>query len=202
MSTGVFWFYAYGIFMAFFVGFFVFSGIRTNYFLNDDLPAHIAVIKELDDVGASFGNPFLADTGLPDLHTGPYHLAVYIIEKIFHPDFVNFNLNPRVEQIISSFLILGFISIVIFLRAYVLLLKNIADSKVFIFLGTGIFLLTSDLPLLRWAGNVSLHGISYQFYYPEIVIFFHLSPQIKISEIKLNSLLKFIKELFFYSQQS
>jgi hypothetical protein len=145
----------------------VFYGIRTNYFLNDDLPAHVAVVKELDNYYHNYANPFLFEIGLPDFHLGPYHLIVYAVDKVFSPHLITYGLDRGIEAIISSYLIVGFLNVILFLFAYLSLLRKITLDKVFIILGFIFYILTPDLPLLRWAGNTSLHGISYQFYYPQ-----------------------------------
>lgn len=54
-----------------------------------------------------------------------------------------------------------------FLLSFIALLKNVSTKKSFFVYAFVFLFLVADIPLIRWAGNISLHGLTYQFYFPQ-----------------------------------
>jgi hypothetical protein len=148
----------------------VFYSLKTNYYLNDDLPGHVAVVKEFTKYpGTDYKNPFIANTGRPDLHAGPYYFMVFIIYKIvsIKSNISLYGLDTTTSTVLVSFILVGIFNVIFFLSSFYILCKTISRNLIFIIAALIALLLIPDIPLIRWAGNISLHGITYQFYYPQ-----------------------------------
>lgn len=144
---------------------FPYYGIMNNYALSDDLPVYIASIEELSDFSKKPGNPYFT-TGKPDLHYGPYFFLVTIL-TIFPSNSGLDILDENSGHILKWIYSMGFVNSLFLFFSFLVFLKNYSKSYEIGIIGSFLLLFMYEFPLIRWAGNISSHGLMFSFYYSQ-----------------------------------
>ena len=149
---------------------FLFS-VNNRYILSEDLPNLIANAKALDDFSSPAKSPFF-ENGEPDFHA-TYTTAIISLLGKWDITFISIKdkfyfLNSESLELLLNYIFFGIFSIILFiLSAYIFAAKYFNNfKKAILFLIILIFIV--EVPLVRWSGIFSLHGISFGAFYSQL----------------------------------
>ncbi|MBU1051270.1 MAG: hypothetical protein KJ718_01810 [Nanoarchaeota archaeon] len=175
-------------------------GIQKNYALTGDLLSAMSNVKEVSKVG------FRAfDFTAQDFHND----AFFVIQNFFlRSDLIGLSrihftasvfsyLSEESSSILTNLYFVGFLAIILFVFSSFLLYRSLFGSDRGALLFTILLLVLTEIPLIRWSGIISLHGLTYNFYLPQFfaLSFFFLSVYTTVEYLKNKS----IKWIFFAS---
>lgn len=161
------------LFLIILIALFVFSyGFFSRYILSEDLPNLFANVHALDEFHTPADSPFIYG-GNPDFHATYTSAFISLLNKLnlfeinFIPNTFNF-LNELSMNTLKICFIFSILSILLLILSLFIFSREYFKSEGKSILTLVLILLFVEIPLIRWAGIFSLHGLSFGAYYPQV----------------------------------